>query len=97
MYELRAAGKKTGVIILGGGVPKNYAIQSVLIPGKPHDYAVQITTDSPYFGGLSGATLEEGISWGKIKPSAKTSTVYCDCTIAFPLIVSALKESLKNR
>ncbi len=94
MYGLRAAKKKSGVIILGGGVPKNYAIQAALLPGKPHDYLVQITTDSPVFGGLSGASLEEGISWGKVKPQAKLATVVCDCTIAFPLIVSALKEEL---
>ncbi len=95
MYELRSAKKRTGIIILGGGVPKNYAIQSALLPEKPHDYLVQITTDSPHWGGLSGATLEEGISWGKVKEKAKTATVYCDATIAFPLIVSALKEELK--
>lgn len=94
MYELRAAKKKTGVIILGGGVPKNYAIQAALLPEKPHDYLVQITTDNPVFGGLSGASLEEGISWGKVKPEARLASVVCDCTIAFPLIVSALKEEL---
>ncbi len=92
MYEMRAAKQKTGVIILGGGVPKNYAIQAALLPEKPHDYLVQITTDNPVFGGLSGASLEEGISWGKVKPQARLATVVCDCTIAFPLIVSALKE-----
>ena len=95
MYELRSAKKRTGIIILGGGVPKNYAIQAALLPEKPHDYVVQITTDSPHWGGLSGATLEEGISWGKVKERAKTATVYCDATIAFPLIVSALKEEIK--
>lgn len=92
MYELRKKRKKTGVIILGGGVPKNFALQASIIPGKPYDYAVQITTDVPHFGGLSGADLEEGISWGKIKPAADIATVNCDVTIAFPLIVSALKE-----
>lgn len=94
MYEMRAAKQKTGVIILGGGVPKNYAIQAALLPEKPHDYLVQITTDNPVFGGLSGASLEEGISWGKVKPQARLASVVCDCTIAFPLIVSALKEEL---
>lgn len=92
MYEARKAKKKLGVIILGGGVPKNFAIQAALIPGKPYDYAVQITTDAPQFGGLSGASLEEAISWGKIKEKAKISTVFSDSTIAFPLLVSALKE-----
>ncbi len=40
----------------------------------------------------TGASLEEGISWGKVKPQARLAAVVCDCTIAFPLIVSALKE-----
>lgn len=92
MYSLRKAKKKTGLIVLGGGVSKNFALQAALIPEKPYDYAIQITSDVPQYGGLSGATLEEAVSWGKIKPKAKTAVVYCDATIAFPLLVSALKE-----
>lgn len=94
MYNLKTKKIRTGVIILGGGVPKNFAIQAALLPGKPYDYAVQITTDIPQFGGLSGASLEEAVSWGKIKEKAKISSVFCDATIAFPLIISALKEEL---
>lgn len=85
--------KKRGIIILGGGVPKNYALQSGLIPGA-HKYAIQITTDTPYFGGLSGATLNEAISWGKLDEKSKFVTVYSDATIAFPIIVAALRERL---
>lgn len=61
----------------------------------PHKYAIQITTDSPQWGGLSGCTLEEAISWGKIDEGGKRSVVYCDATIALPLIAHALCERVK--
>jgi deoxyhypusine synthase len=93
-YELKEQKKSTGALILGGGVPKNFILQSVIISDKPHKYAVQITTDVPQYGGLSGATLEEAISWGKADAKSKIHTVYCDATIALPMIVSALKERL---
>ena len=58
----------------------------------PHRYAIQITTDSPQWGGLSGCTLEEAISWGKIDIKGKRAVCYCDATIALPLITHALNE-----
>jgi deoxyhypusine synthase len=58
----------------------------------PHKYAIQITTDSPQWGGLSGCTLEEAKSWGKISSKGKDVTCYCDATIALPLITHALNE-----
>ena len=61
----------------------------------PHKYAIQITTDSPQWGGLSGCTLEEAISWGKIQEEGKHTVVYCDATIALPLIAHALNERVK--
>jgi deoxyhypusine synthase len=62
----------------------------------PHKYAIQITTDSPQWGGLSGCTLEEAISWGKINSETGTRAVcYCDATIALPLIAHALCERVK--
>ncbi len=94
MYSLQK-NDKLGVIILGGGVPKNFALQAALIT-KQYDYAIQISTDKVEFGGLSGASLEEAISWGKIKPGANVCKVDCDATIAFPLLVSALKEEFKK-
>jgi len=60
----------------------------------PHKYAIQITTDSPQWGGLSGCTLEEAISWGKINEAGKRAVVYCDATIALPLIAHALCERI---
>ncbi len=64
----------------------------------PHKYAIQITTDAPQWGGLSGCTLEEAISWGKINAQAGTRAVcYCDATIALPLITHALAERVTKK
>jgi len=94
--------KQTGVIYIGGGVPKNFIQQTTVISGyqtrhdKSHSYAVQITTDMPQWGGLSGCTFEEAQSWGKIKPNAKMVTCHCDATIALPIISHALSERFKR-
>ena len=61
----------------------------------PHKYAIQITTDSPQWGGLSGCTLEEAKSWGKVSGKGKDVTCYCDATIALPIITHALNERVK--
>ncbi|MFA5364682.1 MAG: deoxyhypusine synthase family protein [Candidatus Bathyarchaeia archaeon] len=61
----------------------------------PHKYALQITTDSPQWGGLSGCTLEEAKSWGKVSGKGRDVTCYCDATIALPLITHALNERVK--
>ncbi|MCK4243858.1 deoxyhypusine synthase family protein [Candidatus Bathyarchaeota archaeon] len=93
-FDLKKKGKNTGCLILGGGVPKNFILQSVLMADKPHKYVVQITTDTPHYGGLSGATLKEALSWGKVDEKSLFTTVYCDTTIALPLIVNSLIERL---
>jgi deoxyhypusine synthase len=97
--------KRTGVVYLGGGVPKDTIqlstiIKSLSMGGEeetPHEYAIQITADSPQWGGLSGCTLEEAISWGKISPQAKKATLYADITLALPLVVHAMNENVKKR
>ncbi|HVO85609.1 MAG TPA: deoxyhypusine synthase [Candidatus Eisenbacteria bacterium] len=61
----------------------------------PHKYAIQITADAPQWGGLSGCTLEEAVSWGKIDIGGKRAVCYCDATIALPLIAHALNERVK--
>lgn len=64
----------------------------------PHKYAIQITTDSPQWGGLSGCTLEEAMSWGKIAQNdTHHLTCYCEATIALPLITHALFEKHGGR
>jgi deoxyhypusine synthase len=91
------AATRNGVIILGGGSPKNFYLQTqpqlweVLGINKGgHDYFIQITQDAPHWGGLSGATPSEAVSWGKIKPDLLRDTVvvYADTTVAFPLIAA---------
>jgi len=91
--------KKTGVVYIGGGVPKNFIQQTQVIASihcadcGGHDYAIQFTTDSPQFGGLSGCTFEEAISWGKESVQCRHVQCFCDATIALPLVVSALIHS----
>lgn len=63
----------------------------------PHRYAIQITTDSPQWGGLSGCTLEEAVSWGKIAETGRHVTCYCDATIALPILTHALRERVSRR
>lgn len=82
--------KKSGVIYIGGGTPKNYIQQSLQF-SKGADYGIQITTDRAESGGSSGAPLKEGISWGKMNPEAKFVDVFCDATIALPLIYASVK------
>ena len=82
--------KKNGVIYIGGGTPKNYCQQAMQF-SKEAVYGVQISTDIPHYGGSSGAPLHEGISWGKMKPHAQNVDVYCDATIALPLLWAAVK------
>jgi deoxyhypusine synthase len=77
--------KKTGVIYVGGGVPKNFVQQSLQF-SKGADYGIQITTDRQESGGSSGASLEEGKSWGKMKKEADFVDIFCDATIAMPLV-----------
>ena len=103
--QIAERAKRTGVVYIGGGVPKDTIqlatiIKSLAEGGEnetPHDYAIQITTDSPQWGGLSGCTLEEAISWGKIAADSKRSVVYCDATLALPLIAHAMNEKVSSR
>ncbi len=85
--------KKSGIIILGGGWPKHFALFANTFR-EGVDTAVQITMDRPEPGGLSGASLEEAVSWSKVKSLENTVTVVCDATIAFPLIVAAALEEV---
>lgn len=86
--------KKAGVFYVGGGVPKNYIQQAMQFSPKAAEYGVQVTTDRPEYGGSSGAELREGISWGKMNPHGNYVDLYCDATIALPIIYAAVKERL---
>lgn len=63
----------------------------------PHKYAVQVTTDSPQWGGLSGCTFHEAISWGKENPAGNFTQCYCDATIALPILTQALAERIPTK
>lgn len=103
--------KKIGIFTIGGGVPRNWAqqgacyldlINSRLGKGgdfKRYNYAVRICPEPVHWGGLSGCTYSEGVSWGKIVPKSEGgmyTEVYADATIAWPLIVKAVMERLKR-
>ncbi len=87
LAQLSLNAEKTGGIVLGGGISKHHAIGVNLLRGG-FDYAVYVTTSSPWDGSLSGARTNEGISWGKIREKASHVTVDADATIAVPLIMA---------
>ncbi len=91
IVDISWTAKKTGVIYVGGGLPKNF-IQQALQFSKGADYGIQITTDRPESGGSSGAPLREGISWGKMNPKADFVDVFCDATIALPLVLGYVTD-----
>ncbi len=93
----KRAGGKSAVLILGGGSPKNFLlqtepqIQEVLgIQERGHDYFLQITDARPDTGGLSGATPSEAVSWGKMDPEKLPDAVVCylDITVALPILTA---------
>jgi deoxyhypusine synthase len=86
--------ERAAAMLVGGGVPKNFTLQTMLVAPGAYDYAVQLTMDPEHTGGLSGATLDEARSWGKLEPGARNVSVYADATITFPLVVAAARERL---
>ena len=92
LNEIAADADRAGALVVGGGVPKNYVLQTMLVTPGAYDLAVQLTMDPPRTGGLSGATLDEARSWGKLEREAENASVYGDATITFPLLVAAARE-----
>jgi deoxyhypusine synthase len=97
VYSAKRANGKSGVLILGGGSPKNFIlqtepqIQEVLgLDESGHDYFLQVTDARPDTGGLSGATAHEAMTWGKVDPEKLPDSVTCytDTTIALPLLTA---------
>ncbi len=94
LAEMVYEAKKSGAIILGGGTPKHHAqYMNTLREGL--DAAVQISSARVDDGSLSGAPLKESVSWGKLKGD-KSSTIFGDVTIVFPLIVAAALEKIEG-
>jgi deoxyhypusine synthase len=97
VLDAKRTGGKSGVLIVGGGSPKNFVlqtepqIQEVLgIEERGHDYYLQLTDARVDTGGLSGATPGEAVSWGKVDPDQLPNAVVCyvDTTIGLPLLAS---------
>ena len=106
VYAAKQREGKSGVLMLGGGSPKNFVlqtepqIQEILgLADRGHDYYIQVTDARPDTGGLSGATPAEAVSWGKVDPDKLTDSVvvYADSTIAVPLIVAYAVSRVKPR
>jgi deoxyhypusine synthase len=91
------AADRAGALVVGGGVPKNFVLQTMLVAPAAYDYGVQLTMDPPETGGLSGATLDEARSWGKLEPTARNVSVYGDATITLPLVIAAARERVGER
>jgi deoxyhypusine synthase len=87
--------KRVATIILGGGLPKHYALASNLLTGGV-DAAVQVTMDRSETGSLGGAPLEEAKSWAKAKAGSNLVTVIGDATIIFPMMLAGAMEMNKS-
>ena len=85
---------KNGMIVIGGGVPRNTVQSATLASKKGLDYAVVVTMDRPETGGLSGSTLSETVSWGKVKGEADNVMVIGDALMIFPIMVASVVERL---
>jgi deoxyhypusine synthase len=97
VYEAKTSGCTSGVLVIGGGSPKNFVLQTepqineiLGLEDEGHDYFLQITDARPDTGGLSGATPEEAVTWGKVDPAKLPDSVvvYSDATIALPLLAA---------
>lgn len=100
--EIIKNSKICGTLIIGGGVPRNWAQQIFPLLDQienihkmGYDYSVRIHTAMEYDGGLSGSTFSEAKSWGKYSLESKHVSVWCDATIALPLLVCGLLQRLK--
>jgi deoxyhypusine synthase len=95
VLDTKLRGKKSAVILVGGGSPKNFTLQTepqiqevLRIKEAGHDYFIQFTDARPDTGGLSGATPSEAVSWGKVDPDQLPDAIVCylDSTVALPLL-----------
>jgi len=94
--------KEYGTFIIGGGVPRNWAQQIFplldqidQIETMGYNYSVRIHTATEYDGGLSGCTVSESKSWGKYSLESRYVSVWCDATIALPILITGLLQRLK--
>lgn len=104
LTKIKIAHRESGIFMIGGGVPKNF-VQDIVVAGEileqntpMHKYAVQITVADERDGALSGSTLKEASSWGKVETTYE-QMVYAEATLVFPLIAGYgyNKQNWKNR
>ncbi len=103
--------KKLGIFTVGGGVPRNWAQQmapylellharlGLTLPEARFRYGVRLCPEPSHWGGLSGSTYREGVSWGKFlaaEDGGRYAEVYCDATISWPLILKAVSQRLEK-
>ncbi len=102
VYGAKKDSGYSAVLLLGGGSPKNFLLQTepylqeiLNLPDIGHDYFIQFTDARPDTGGLSGATPSEAVSWGKVVPEMLPDTVVCygDTTVYLPLMTAYMLES----
>ncbi len=103
LVQILAGSPRTAVVYIGGGTPKNWINDGIVMAnyafgreGEGHYYALQITTDVPHWGGLSGSTLDEAQSWGKIAKTATRAMAHVEASIGLPLLVGALWDHRKR-
>jgi deoxyhypusine synthase len=106
VLDAKRSGNKTGVLLLGGGSPKNFTLQTepqiqevLRVKEEGHDYFIQFTDARPDTGGLSGATPGEAVSWGKVDPLQLPDAVVCylDSTVGLPLLTHYALSRRKPR
>jgi len=106
VLDAQSRGKKTGVVLVGGGSPKNFTLQTepqiqevLRVPEAGHDYFIQFTDARPDTGGLSGATPHEAVSWGKVDPLQLPDAIVCylDSTVALPVLTHYALATHKAR
>jgi deoxyhypusine synthase len=92
--------KCTSAIYIGGGVPKNFVNDAVVMANfdfgaglDGHKYAIQLSTAMPMDGGLSGSTLSEAVAWGKVNYAAKKTNVYMEASVGLPLLYAYLNDN----
>jgi len=102
--SLVADSPNAAIISIGGGTPKNFIQQAEVtasihlgVEATGYKYCIQITTDAPHWGGLSGCTFQESQSWGKINKKARMVAVYADATIALPILATAVSQLVKSK
>jgi len=100
--DIIKSSKEYGTFIIGGGVPRNWTQQIFplldqidQIQTMGYNYSVRIHTATEYDGGLSGCTVSESKSWGKYSLESKYVSVWCDATIALPILITGLLQRLK--